>query len=372
MMATHEPSGSRYDRLRRIGIGTWSIIGVIGLVVVIALGAGALSGILLPLVVAVIIGALLEPVVAALVRWRVPKVLAATLGVILALAVIVGVIMIIAWGFVRQVPEMTKSLQAGWFDIVAWIRSLEIETAVLERIQQAISDFAPQASVGIIGALSTTLSSAASFAIGVFFALFFLFFVLRDGQLFPAWLARTTGMNRRAVDTVDTQVRTSLRGYFKGIAVTAVLTAPIFAIPLLLLGIPLIVPILILYFFLSFIPFLGAWITGVFAIVVAFGSEGPTAALIVGIALLISNGTIQSVVSSWALGSSLRMHPMTVLIATLIGGVVAGIIGLVLAAPLVAATRNSVQALRAPEDEPATPVEDKRPEPADEQQTSST
>ncbi|MDN6795569.1 MAG: hypothetical protein L0L69_11055, partial [Propionibacterium sp.] len=63
----------------------------------------------------------------------------------------------------------------------------------------------------------------------------------------------------------------------------------------------------------------------------------------------VSNGTIQSAVSSWALGSSLRLHPVLVLLATLVGGAWAGILGMVLGAPLLAAVRTSLAALRAPD-----------------------
>jgi len=136
-------------------------------------------------------------------------------------------------------------------------------------------------------------------------------------------------------------VQQSLRGYFKGIAITTMVTAPIFMVPLLLLNVPLAGSIFILYFLLSFIPFLGAWITGAFAVLIAFGSGGAPTAAIIGITFLISNGTIQSAVSSWALGSALRIHPMVVLLSTLIGGTVAGLIGMILAPPLVAATIQS-------------------------------
>ena len=110
--------------------------------------------------------------------------------------------------------------------------------------------------------------------------------------------------------------------------------------------IPLAVPIFILYFFLSFIPFIGAWLTGAFAVLIAFSTGGASAALIVSLSLLVSNGTIQSAVSSWALGSSLKIHPVAVLLATLVGGIIAGILGMILGAPLVAAAKRSVEALR--------------------------
>src|SRR5699024_6129961 len=162
------------------------------------------------------------------------------------------------------------------------------------------------AGLGLLGMLSSTVYGAVSLIVGVFFALFFLFFVLRDGQFFPSWFSSLTHQSPTVVEQVYGDVRASLRGYFRGIAVSALITEPIFIIPLLLLRVPLVIPIIIVYFFLSFVPFVGAWITGVFAILLAFGSGGPTTALIVALSLLISNGTIQSMVSSWALGASLR------------------------------------------------------------------
>lgn len=335
-----------FERLRRIGIASWSVLGLVALVVVVAGAVSALSGIVIPLVVAVIIGTVLEPLVELLVRRRVPRVLAATIGLLVAIAAIVGIVAVVVWGFVTQLPEISAQLTRGWRYAVDWARSLEIDADSLEWARSALNDVAPRAGTGLVGFLTDTVYGAVSFGVGSFFALFFLFFVLRDGRAFPVWLARVTARDVTAVTQVDDRVRTSLRGYFRGIALTAVITAPIFAVPLLVLRVPLVVPILILYFFLSFVPFIGAWITGVFAVLIAFGSGGPTVALIVALSLLVSNGTVQSAVSSWALGSSLRMHPVMVLLATIVGGVVAGILGMVLAAPLLAATRNSIAAAR--------------------------
>lgn len=338
--------GSRFERLRRIGTVCWSLLGLVALTVVVAAGASALSGILIPLVVAVILGTVLEPLTALLSRLRLPGALPAVIGLLVAIGAIIGLFVIVARGFFAQLPEISEQVVLGWNYAVDWAKGLEIEASLLERWRAALSEVAPQAGLGLLGFLTGTVYGVVSFGIGSFFALFFLFFVLRDGRFFPAWFARVTAQDVTVVTQIDSQVRRSLRGYFKGVAITALITAPIFAIPLLLLRVPLVVPILILYFFLSFVPFLGAWITGAFAVLIAFGSGGPTAALIVAIALLISNGTIQSAVSSWALGSSLRMHPVMVLLATLVGGVVAGILGMVLAAPLLAATQNSIAALR--------------------------
>lgn len=333
-------------RLRRLGRSSWALLGTIALVVVAAAAIGAIRGIVVPLVIAVIVGVVLEPLVEWLERRGLTPTLATVVSLLVAVAVAVGVLLIVVWGFLRQLPEISAQLMLGWVSLVEWARGLELDAVWLERARLAVQDSVPAVSQGILGAVSSTFSGLLSFGVGTFFAMFFLFFVLRDARTFPQWLARVTRLEPDAVDAVTSAAKDSIRGYFKGIAVTALITAPIFMVPLLLLKVPLAVPIFILYFFLSFIPFLGAWLTGAFAILIAFGTGGASAALIVALSLLVSNGTVQSAVSSWALGSSLRIHPVAVLLATLVGGTIAGTLGMILGAPLVAASKRAAEALK--------------------------
>lgn len=348
------------DLLRRAGVTSWSLLGVIALAVVVATGLSAVSGVLVPLVIAVILGIVLEPVASMLRRLGLPSVLSVALTLVAAVAVAVGAITIFVRGFLGQWSEIYRQLLLGWSRLMEWVAGLDIDTQWLVMARTAIEGHAPQLGQGVLGAITSTFYGALSLAMGVFLGAFFLFFALRDADRFPAWLARTTSLDAAEVDTVVSLTRQSVRGYFRGTAITALVTAPIFMVPLVLLGVPLAVPIFILYFLLSFIPFLGAWITGAFAVLIAFGSGGPTAALILGVTFVISNGTIQSVVSSWALGSSLRLHPVAVLLATMIGGTVAGLLGMVIGAPVVAAVTKSVAAvrrLRSPDEDPAPDAE---------------
>ena len=357
----HDHAGTgALARLRTWGLASWSALGIVALVVVIAIALGAVSGIVVPLVIAAIVGTVLEPLVEFLERRRVPTTLATVLALLVAVAVAGGMVAMVVWGFLQQLPEISRQLAVGWASFVEWGRSLDLDVAWLEYARSAFQQYAPQLGQGVLGLVSSTFSGAVSFAIGTFFAVFFLFFVLRDARAFPAWLANATHLDAVLVDDVAAIAKQSLRGYFRGIALTAVITAPIFMVPLLLLGVPLAVPIFVLYFFTSFIPFIGAWLTGAFAVLIAFGSGGATAALIVALSLLVSNGTIQNAVSSWALGAALKLHPVAVLLATIIGGTVAGLIGMVLGAPLVAATVRSLRVVRrhaASEDEDASPRE---------------
>ncbi len=332
--------------IRRAGAIGWSLLGIIVLAAVVAVALGALSGIVVPLVVAVLLSIVLEPVSRALKRLGLRPAAATTITLLAAVTVAAGTVAIVVWGFVQQWPQIYRQLLQGWSRLVEAAADLDIDPHVLARARAMWEHHGPELGQGVFGAVTSTVYGTASLLVGMFLAAFFLFFALRDAGRFPSWLARTTSLDAEEVDTVIALTRTSVRGYFRGTAVTALITAPVFMVPLLLLRVPLALPIFILYFTLSFLPYVGAWITGVFAVLIAFGSVGPTAALILGVTFLMSNGTVQSVVSSWALGSSLRLHPVAVLLATMVGGTVAGLLGMVIGAPLLAAAATSVVAVR--------------------------
>ncbi|BDH55110.1 AI-2E family transporter [Tsukamurella sp. PLM1] len=288
--------------LRRAGAASWYLVGIVVLAAIAAAAVSAISGILVPLVIAVILGIVLEPVSQALRRRGVPATIATVLTLSGAVALGAGTVAVLVRGFVGQLPEIHRQLRSGWDAFVVWARELDLDSQWLEHVRAAVEQHIGPLGQGALGVVTSTFYGAVSLVIGMFFALFFLFFVLRDGHAFPGWLARSTALAENEVDEVVALSRVSVLGYFRGTAITAVMTAPIFMVPLLLLRVPLAVPIFVLYFFLSFVPFVGAWITGVFAVLIAFGSGGPTAALVIGITFVISNGTIQSAVSSgpWA------------------------------------------------------------------------
>lgn len=337
---------SRMHSVRQLGVVSWSIIGVIALVVIIAGGLSALSGILIPLVIAYILGTLLSPAVDGMRKRGVPTNLATVIGLFIALIVMSFILAIIVWGFLQQLPTIAEQLTQGWVRLLQFGRSLDVDSAVLERVRGEIATYAPYVAQGVLGTLTHTIFGIVSLSMGLFFSLFFLFFILRDAHAFPVWFARVTSLDEKLVTEVDALSSKAMRGYFKGTALTALITAPIFMLPLIFLKVPLILPIFILYFFLSFLPYVGAWLTGAFAILITLSSGGLGAASIVALSLLISNGTIQSAVSSWALGSSLKMHPVMVLLATMIGGTVAGMLGMILGPPLLSAVSRGFHAVQ--------------------------
>lgn len=101
--------GSSLDRLRHWGLASWSVLGIVALTVVIAIGLGAVSGIVVPLVIAAILGTVLEPLVELLERRGVPTTLATVLALLVAVALAGGMVALVVWGFLQQLPEISGS-----------------------------------------------------------------------------------------------------------------------------------------------------------------------------------------------------------------------------------------------------------------------
>jgi putative heme transporter len=105
----------------------------------------------------------------------------------------------------------------------------------------------------------------------------------------------------------------------------------------LALGVPLAGTIGVVTFVTAYVPFVGAFVAGAFAVVIALGAKGTTTALIMLLIVILANGLLQNIVQPFAMGSALDLHPLVVLVLTIGAGCIFGMLGLVLAAPLASA-----------------------------------
>jgi len=164
-----------------------------------------------------------------------------------------------------------------------------------------------------------------------------LFLLLKDGPSMRRYVDGHLGMPAPVASTITGNVILSLRGYFRGVTIIAAFNATVVGLASLILGVPLAGTIALVTFICAYIPYLGAFVAGTFAVLIALGSEGTTTAVIMLVVVLLANGLLQNVVQPFAMGSSLGLNPLVVLVVTIAAGCVLGMIGLVLAAPLTSA-----------------------------------
>jgi len=322
--------------LRRIGVQSWLFIGIVLAAIVILSFMSLLNQIVTSLVVSVLLAILARPLVDWLERHKFPRQLGAILTIILILLGLVGLIVIMVQGVIKQGPEITAQLQAGWVSLQLWLSEYNLQLPSVDDVMKTIQNVLPNIFEGVFGFVGSTVSTVLETVVGLYFIVFILFFLLRDIERIEAWIARWINHEHDVGASVVQDAGRTVRVYFRGTALTALITSLVVAIPLFLLKVPLVGTILLLYFVTSFIPYIGAWIAGAFAVLIALGSGGIITAWIILTAVIVSNGAIQTAVNSWALGSMLKLHPLLIFLVTIIAGMVGGVLLMILAVPLTA------------------------------------
>jgi predicted PurR-regulated permease PerM len=329
-------------------VQAWLFVGIVAAAAILLSAFTALQGIIIPLILAAVGAMLFRPLVDGMEKWRVPRAVGTVLTMVLIIVAVVALVAMVVWGIVEQGSEISSAVAAGVQSIAEWLDDYEIDPEIAASAEKAVRSALPELGQGVLGALSSVFSSAIGFFVGVFFGFFILFFLLKDGQEINAWIGSHISKDAEFGGDMVADSEHSIRAYFKGTAITALATSLVVVIPMFLLGVgPLVIPVWLVYFFTSFIPYLGAWIGGAFAVIIALGTGGVETAVIVLVAVLISNGMIQSVVNSWAVGGELELHPLVVFLVTIAAGTIGGVLLMILAAPLTAIVVRTVMRLRA-------------------------
>jgi predicted PurR-regulated permease PerM len=152
----------------------------------------------------------------------------------------------------------------------------------------------------------------------------------------------------------------SLRRYFLGVTIVAAFNAVVIGLTAIILGVPLAGTIAVVVFVTAYVPFIGAFVSGAFAVLLTLSSSGTTDALIMLVMVILANGLLQNIVQPIAFGATLDLNPLVVLIVTIGAGALFGMVGMVLAAPLTSAALHISQELaqaKAAEDAERAPPE---------------
>jgi predicted PurR-regulated permease PerM len=181
------------------------------------------------------------------------------------------------------------------------------------------------------------ISGLASLVFGLSLAALSLFFLLKDGPSMRIWVDRHLGLPTPVAQTITSGVIRSLRGYFRGVTIVAAFNGVVVGIGALLLGVPLAGTIAVVSFVTAYVPFIGAFVAGAFAVVIALGANGTGTAVAMLVIVLLANGLLQNLLQPFAMGSALHLHPLVVLVTTIAAGCLFGTLGLILAAPLLSA-----------------------------------
>lgn len=341
----------------------WRSVAVLIGLAIIAYVLMQVSSVAIPVAVALLITALLGPVVGVLSnRLRFPRYLAAALALVFGIVVVVAALVLAGGQMVSGFSELGQQVSVGVTQIQNWLSTGPLQIGgdqISEAITQGRQWLSSNASSLTSGAMAVG-SSATNFIAGLVIALVVTLFLLGDGANIWGWCVRLLpAETRRPVHNAFRRGWVTLGSYVRTQMLVAAIDAVGIALGAMLLGLPLVVPLGLIVFFASFVPMVGAILSGALAVVLALVVKGPlTALLMLGVVLLvqqIESNVLQPILMS----KSVSLHPLATLLGVAIGSFLLGIVGAVFAVPLMAVTNTVMLYLKGHDQFPAlgeTPV----------------
>lgn len=315
---------------------SWRLI-AIGIVVFFAFRAlNTISVVVLSVVVAMFLAAVLWKPSNWLRARGLPAALSSLLTLIAAVAVVIGVFALIVPqvannfdSLSEDVEELTETGREWLIEGPLGLTEAEIES-YLENITDWIQSVGGESLLG--GA-----SAALELVTGTFLALIVTFFLLKDGRsLLDGLETRVSADGAQKLETSFRVGRNALAHYMAGIAIIGLFDASLIAIALWIVGAPLVIPLAVIVFFGAFIPLVGAFLSGLLAVAVAFVNGGFTDGLIILAVVVAVQQFEGDVIMPLVFGQTLRLHPLVVLLGVAAGGIAFGLFGAFLAVPLIA------------------------------------
>ncbi|GAA1419616.1 AI-2E family transporter [Streptomyces thermospinosisporus] len=297
-----------------------------------------------PVLLALLGTALLRPLHRRLVRAGVKRSLSAGLTCVAVVAVVGGAVYIVVAALIESGDQIITSLRDAAQDIARHFGAAGTSLHDLaSNMRRLLSKFGGTAASGVISGVSVVGETLAMAVLALLLVFFFLRDSERAGAVVRALVPRRSGdmtvaMARRAFQAVE--------GFMRGTTFIALIDAVCITVGLLILGVPGAVGLGALVFVGAYIPYLGAFISGTVAVLVALADRGFVIALwALGVVIavqLLEGHVLQPLIQS----RTVQMHPAVVMLAIAAGASVAGIVGMLMAVPLTAAAFGVVDELR--------------------------
>ena len=333
---------------------------------VVARVVGFFAVVSIPIVVALLIAALVSPVVDGLHRLGLPRGLASIVVVVSGIAFVAALLTVAGQQVANGANDLADQTVKGLDEIKVWLKDGPLHASdsqinnYIDRTQEALT---PASDGGSILSRVTEVGAALGHVLaGFFIVLFATYFFLADGARIWAWAVRLAPRAaREAVDGSGRVAWVSLTQFVRATVIVALVDSIGIMIVAAILGVPFVLAIGVLVFLGSFVPMVGATVAGTVAVLVALVDQGPITALLMLGGVILVQQIEGHILQPFLMGRWVSMHPLGVIVAIGCGVIVAGIAGALVAVPLAAAVNAVVQHLAnftAPGEDPVMGLEE--------------
>jgi predicted PurR-regulated permease PerM len=342
--------------LQRAAAWSWRLL-LVGLLIYVAFRvATALRLVVLPCIAALLLTALLHPLTARLRRTGMPSMAATWCTFLGAIIVLSGIGELAADRVSADYPSLQTEVKHTAHQVQTSLAGspLHLTNVRLEQYTDQFGHFVSQHQSLIAGTVVTGGKIVIELVTGLVLMLFVTFFLLKDGNKIWSWLIKGLPADARSrADDAGAAAWTAVVNYMRGTTAVAAIHAVVIGLALWLLGVPLLVPLVILVFIAAFVPLVGILVAGALAILITLGTKGWIAAVILLGIFLAENQLEGHLLQPQVVGRIVRLHPLAIILVLAVGGIIAGVAGAIVAVPAAAALSYAWPHLRRERPPPA-------------------
>ena len=336
--------------VRKTAAWAWRLLVIFVAIVAVLWAVKKLEIIVVPVALATLLAALLLPVVDFLDRRGAPRGGAVALVLLGGIAVVGGILAFVITQFVEGAPALVEQMSTSIKGVGDWLTRgpLHVNQEQIDHARKSAVEALQNNQEKLTSGAVSTAATLTEIVTGALLVLFTLIFVLHGGRNIYGFVTKLFPENvRERVRDAGRAGFRSLVGYVRATFLVALVDAAGIGTGLAIMGVPLALPLASLVFLGAFIPLVGAVIAGFFAVVVALIAKGWIYALIT-LGLIIAVQQLEGhVLQPLVMGRAVSIHPLAVVLAIAGGGVLAGIVGALLAVPTVAFLNSAVRVLLA-------------------------
>ena len=348
--------------VRRAAAWSWRLLVIFAAAVVLLEVLRRLGFVVVPVALALMLAALLLPAVDALDRYGAARGGAVAFVVILGLSALVAILSFVVNQFVDGAPQLVDEITRSIEGARDWLANgpLHLSSDQLTRAGDSVIDALRNNQTQLTTGALSTAGTIAEILTGALLTLFAVIFFLLGGRSIWQFVTKAVPAPQRdRVREAGAAGFHSLAGYARATSLVALVDAVAIGSGLAIMGIPLALPLASLIFIGAFVPVVGALVTGFLAVIVALFAKGLVYALITLVLIIAVMQLEAHVLQPLVMGRAVSLHPLAVVLGITTGYVLAGVIGALLAVPIIAFANSFVRVLSAEEPEAAS-VELKR------------
>jgi predicted PurR-regulated permease PerM len=334
--------------LRIASAWSWRMIVVIVGFSILLWALAKLHSVVVPVAIALLLSALLYPAVAWLRRRGVHRTLATALVLVGGVLLVAGTLTLVVTEFVDNYSSLADSAGSGLDKIQSWLKgglfhlSDEQLNSLISAAQKWLTEHQSSLTTGALA----TATTAVDVIVSIFLILFTTFFFLRDGERIWSFLVKLLPRAARTpIGSAGQESWHTLVAYVRATVLVAFIDAVGIGIVLAFCRIELAFALAALVFLGAFIPIIGATLSGTVAVLVGLVTRGPVIALIILAGVIAVQQIEGHILQPLIMGRAVRIHPLAVILAIASGLVVAGIIGALVAVPVVAVLNTGIRHL---------------------------